>query len=356
MIHENEILQQVEINTISSSFLGLSTQIPKLQKYILENYAGEEIVKKLSELDFPSYQKPLEHLAETFDMALNKYCVLRRIPRDNVVVMMVVQENEKNSVDQWWIQTYLWETRRIKTIRRTLNYVAMHGKIDESKQNCLYVDDFEIGITYFRAGYTPDDYRTLKEWDGRTLIEKSFSIKCPNIAYHLVGTKKIQQIFAEDNILEKYLDGEELELVRSSFTELYGFDNSNTEKIKQLVFDNPDSYVMKPQREGGGNLLYGSEMVEKLKSDKDLNDYILMKRIKPKESKSVTYVPRKVANKLDIEDIVIELGCYGFILADNEAIYKNDAGGYLLRSKGVHVEDGGVASGRALMDSPLLID
>lgn len=42
-----------------------------------------------------------------------------------------------------------------------------------------------------RAGYSPDDYPSPAEWDARLLIEQSRAIKCPNIAYHLTGTKKV---------------------------------------------------------------------------------------------------------------------------------------------------------------------
>lgn len=60
-------------------------------------------------------------------------------------------------------------------------------------------------MVYFRAGYTPNDYPTQKEWDGRLLIERSKAIKCPNISYHLAGAKKVQQVLANPGELEKYV-------------------------------------------------------------------------------------------------------------------------------------------------------
>lgn len=42
-----------------------------------------------------------------------------------------------------------------------------------------------------------------KEWRARLLIECSSAIKCPSIAHHLVGTKKIQQELAKENVLER---------------------------------------------------------------------------------------------------------------------------------------------------------
>ena len=43
----------------------------------------------------------------------------------------------------------------------------------------------------------------------------------------------------------------------------------------------PDLFVLKPQREGGGNNLYGEEILEKLRQRKGLAAYILMQRIRP---------------------------------------------------------------------------
>ena len=44
-----------------------------------------------------------------------------------------------------------------------------------------------MAVVYFRAGYTPDDYPTNRQWDARLLLERSHAIKCPCIEHHLVG-------------------------------------------------------------------------------------------------------------------------------------------------------------------------
>lgn len=117
----------------------------------------------------------------------------------------------------------------------------------------LIRDDYEIAVTYFRAGYGPNDYPTNAEWDARALIEQSYSIKCPNAAYHLVGSKKIQQVLAEPGMLEKFMNPTHSSILRSSFTGLYPLDQSpeGLEAYKKAI-EEPDKYVLKPQREGGG--------------------------------------------------------------------------------------------------------
>jgi glutathione synthase len=66
-------------------------------------------------------------------------------------------------------------------------------------------DGHTISVAYFRAGYTPRDYTSEAEWDAYLTIERSTAIKCPNINYHLAGSKKIQQALAAPNVLEKYV-------------------------------------------------------------------------------------------------------------------------------------------------------
>lgn len=56
----------------------------------------------------------------------------------------------------------------------------------------------EVAVVYFRAGYAPRDYFGQAEWDARLKLERSTAIKSPSIAYHLAGTKKVQQVLAQE--------------------------------------------------------------------------------------------------------------------------------------------------------------
>jgi glutathione synthase len=60
------------------------------------------------------------------------------------------------------------------------------------------------------------------------------------------------------------------------------------------------------------------------------------------------------------KDTVSELGVYGAILFETRADHKvqvhhHQAGGYLLRTKGRDSDEGGVAVGFSVIDSPFLI-
>lgn len=41
------------------------------------------------------------------------------------------------------------------------------------------------------------------------MLEDSVSTKCPNLGYHLAGTKKVQQELARDGVIDRFLDNAE---------------------------------------------------------------------------------------------------------------------------------------------------
>lgn len=64
-----------------------------------------------------------------------------------------------------WLQQAIWERHRVRTLRCTLAEIAEEGSLDASGQ--LRVDDSVVAVTYFRAGYSPNDYPTEVEWKAR---------------------------------------------------------------------------------------------------------------------------------------------------------------------------------------------
>ena len=139
-------------------------------------------------------------------------------------------------------------------------------------------------IVYFRAGYTPRDYPSDAEFRAIYLAERSVAIKCPSLACHLAGTKKIQQVLAEPGMVERFLPkAEDAKRLRACFAGLYALerDDAPTLSIIATALDHPLEFVLKPQREGGGNNLWQGEMQAALRRMKkeERAAYILMKKI-----------------------------------------------------------------------------
>eukprot|EP01122_Echinamoeba_exundans_P012724 TRINITY_DN5404_c0_g3_i3.p2 TRINITY_DN5404_c0_g3~~TRINITY_DN5404_c0_g3_i3.p2 ORF type:complete len:369 (-),score=51.10 TRINITY_DN5404_c0_g3_i3:375-1481(-) len=239
MIHHGEQIQQVELNTISSAFGALASRIAALHHYILHNW-----IKLPSGMSLPQPNPTLQRLPNAFNVAVNEYRRFRGSAGAPLVVMMIVQPGERNSIDQRWLQHSLFENHGIRTIRRSLADVASRASLENDF--VLKIDGYEIAVAYYRAGYTPNDYPTDKEWAARLLIERSVAIKCPNIAYHLAGTKKIQQTLYDRSILKRYLPNpSEEERVFRCFTDQYSLDPGCNEGIIQQAIK--DSHVRQPQ-------------------------------------------------------------------------------------------------------------
>ncbi|VAI14459.1 glutathione synthetase, chloroplastic isoform X1 [Triticum aestivum] len=340
---ETNSLLQIELNTISVSFPGLCSIVTELHRTLINQYGNL--------LCLDAKRVPGNDASRQFAKALAK--AWDEFNVDSAVVMMIVQPEERNMYDQYWLVKYLRESHGITTIRKTLSEVEAEGQV--LLDGTLVVNGRKVAVVYFRAGYTPNDYPSEAEWSARLLMEQSSAVKCPSISYHLVGTKKIQQELAKPNVLERFLENkEEIAKLRQCFAGLWSLDDK--EVVKSAI-ENPDLFVLKPQREGGGNNIYGLDVREALirlkKEGGDaLSAYILMQRIFPKAS-----LASLVRGGFCHEALTVsELGIYGAYLRNKDKVIINDKCGYLMRTKVSSSDEGGVAAGFAVLDSLYLTD
>ncbi|KAG0724061.1 Glutathione synthetase [Chionoecetes opilio] len=212
-------------------------------------------------------------------------------------------------------------------------------------------------VVLFRAGYEPGQYHTEAEWEARLTVERSKAIKSPSIQYHLAGTKKVQQEIARPGILKKFLSDSEAKLVSQLFTGLYTLDMSpEGDQAVQMAVENPERFVLKPQREGGGNNVYGEEIrtvLEKIRDSKEREAYILMDRIRPPIQQNYLVRAHQAAT---LVEVVSELGIFGTILGNAKDIQSSKFAGHMLRTKLSSVNEGGVAAGLGALDSVFLFD
>ncbi|GAB4835870.1 Glutathione synthetase [Ancistrocladus abbreviatus] len=338
---QTKLLLQVEFNTISCSFPGLGCRASKLHRSLL-NYYGNHLA-----LD--SGRVPHNPAVEKFAEALAQAWCEYRNPR--AVVLVVVQAEERNMYDQHWLCAVLRERHGVATIRKTLAEIDAEGEL--LPDGVLMVNGEAIAVIYFRAGYAPTDYPSESEWRARLLMEQSSAIKCPSVAYHLAGTKKIQQELAKPNVLERFLDDKDaIEKVRKCFAGLWSLDDLD---VVRDAIERPELYVMKPQREGGGNNIYGDGVRETLlrlqkEGTEENAAYILMQRIFPTVSPAFL-IREGICHK---DHALSELGIYGAYLRNNEKVIMNEQCGYLMRTKVSSSNEGGVAAGFAVLDSVYL--
>lgn len=133
------------------------------------------------------------------------------------------------------------------------------------------------------------------------------------MAYQLVGAKKVQQILAMSGRLERYVDKYTAELIRESFAGLYPLDDTpEGKRAYEMALEDPDRFVMKPQREGGGNNIYGSDITAALQklSHTERNAYILMDLIRSPPLQNLMVREGQLVEG----EVASELGIYGIYL------------------------------------------
>ncbi|KAJ1799561.1 Glutathione synthetase [Coemansia sp. RSA 2399] len=336
--------KQVEFNTIASSFASLSSIVGDFHRYMLAKTGYKDLLESgvISADQLPENESLTsigDAIAAGFDLYGN----------NDAVVVMVVQPRERNVFDQRWVEKRLWERHQIAVVR--LSFAEVNDKCTANSNGRLFIDGKEIAVAYYRSGYAPTDFPTEKEWNGRWIIEKSRTISIPNLAYHLAGCKKVQQVLAQPGVVER----QEAARVRECFVGLYPLDGSaEGQQAYADAMSRPAVFVVKPQREGGGYNTYGDDIPGLLEglSSEERKAYILMDLIRAPGFKNVLMREGKLISS----EVVSELGIYGlWIRSADGRVIVNKHGGHLLRTKASDVYEGGVAAGFAVIDSPLLV-
>ncbi|KAH0619041.1 hypothetical protein JD844_018646 [Phrynosoma platyrhinos] len=189
-------LKQIEINTIAASFGGLTSRTTAVHRHVL-NVLGK--TKEASKL-------------------------LSNNPSKGIA-MGIAKAWELYGSD-----------RNIRVIRRRFKDVFEKASLDNDRR--LHIDGEEVAVVYYREGYVPKNYNK-QNWEARLLLEKSRAVKCPDIATQLVGTKKVQQELSRPGMLERFLPNKPEA-------------DEEGDKMVAVAIADPDRFVLKPQREGGG--------------------------------------------------------------------------------------------------------
>lgn len=131
---------------------------------------------------------------------------------------------------------------------------------------------------------------------------------------------------------------------------------------------------MKPQREGGGNNIYGKDIPQALErmSMQERSAHILMEIIRAPSIDNLLLrdgkqIASSVIGEFSIYGLLLKYdplsGCLvvvlvltssSFTCSKNGKDILNCAGGHLLRSKALGVNEGGIAAGFSVIDSPML--
>jgi glutathione synthase len=351
-----KFIYQIEFNTIAVSMFSFSDKLKKFYSFFSNKYP--EIYERYKDKEIPLEKKDV--IPEFSSSLIESIKLFSPENYKNTIIIFVVQENEKNVFDQRTIENELYEKYNILSKRLTLNEIAKNCKVDEKGQ--ISYEEKIISLFYFRAGYTPSDYKDEESWKGREMIELSTAIKVPNINLFLTTLKVFQYELTKPDILKKYINEELIsnDIIRF-FTKIYYLRDMDKEKQKELfnqITSNPHSYVIKPQREGGGNNYYDEKIIPLLPKDDsepsdELLNSIIMERIEAPEYETLNLIDEKVI----VNTINSEFSVYGVIISSDDKIYNiNKSVGFLVRSKDKNAGEGGVIHGSGCVDLPCLMD
>eukprot|EP01016_Furgasonia_blochmanni_P049189 TRINITY_DN743_c0_g1_i10.p2 TRINITY_DN743_c0_g1~~TRINITY_DN743_c0_g1_i10.p2 ORF type:complete len:350 (+),score=103.82 TRINITY_DN743_c0_g1_i10:1193-2242(+) len=268
-------------------------------------------------------------------------------------VLFVVDDFEGNLFDQRSLESSLLE-RGVECLRRSFSKIKDTLVVDPTT-GILTVEGKEISVVYYRCGYDPHHFRTEEDWTTREKLELSYAIKCPSVDLQLVNFKIFQLILQDDQHLHRFLSESEGNELKRNFARIWGINETNLPELKRLVEANPSAYVLKPQREGGGNNFYDDAIQKQFNTldMEELKTFILMEKINPMSRVSMMIRNRE----LNVMDTISELGFYSYMISEPGKLHENVVnGGYLLRTKKDKDNEGGVAAGYSYLDALLIED
>ncbi|RMZ86511.1 hypothetical protein DV736_g6266, partial [Chaetothyriales sp. CBS 134916] len=400
-------LKQVEFNTISSSFGGLSSLVTQLHTELLSFPSpdaplaypthplfaqirfNDKSSQKLQSTGLPPPNTATQTLTDSLAAAHYAYGSSKHNPQLPLCILFLVQDDERNVFDQLALSTYLSTHHKIPSFRLPTSSILSQTTVPPISTNASrplvyhppsspHHQAYEVTVVYFRALYAPSEYTSPVHWAGRHHLERSAAIKCPSVLLHLSGSKKVQQVLTSlppgPDHLSAFLPHHSrstLQSLRSTFAAQYSM--ASAEGIGLAL--NPTTaarHVLKPQREGGGNNIYRTNISPFLNSiPKDqYKGYILMELIHPPAT--AKNVVLRSDGQVVSGDVISELGIFGTCLWKKPKaqrvgelnsgelimpeIIHNTEGGYLLRTKAAGNDEGGVAAGFSSLDSLILYE
>ncbi|CAK0891033.1 unnamed protein product [Prorocentrum cordatum] len=246
----------------------------------------------------------------------------------------------------------------------TRAFLGAHVELRGGVDGALVIDGTEISVVYFHCTYRPEHFATEVDWENRRLIELSRAVKAPSLLAHLAGSKRVQQVLADRAVLSRFLPQDEVAQCLAVFARQVDPSCAGSAQAVADALAKPHGWVLKPQREGGGNNLYGSELAAALRASEGLEQYVLMEKICTAPAPA-WLLQNGVAHKTDT---VAELGIFASYLArgnqlekdserlcDSQQVLMNNVSGAMLRSKHASSEEGGVCAGFGVLDTPFLL-
>ncbi|MDH6028029.1 glutathione synthase [Vibrio splendidus] len=284
---------------------------------------------------------------------------------DKPVFLMVVQKNEDNVYDQHLLEVEL-QKQGVRTVRRTFEQLSCQLSSGDN-QRLLLKDVGAVDVVYLRAGYQYSDYwapelnesvccHTLSQT--RVFMEQHHVAMNATISQQLATSKTMQMLLTMMPAAEYARWGltlEEAELVKSVLADMKPITSESIEWFNTQA--DKQEWVLKNQGEGGGHCVFGDDISEQLSQLKpeEYDAWALMQRLYPHERDVPTIAVRDTQQTL-VTDLVSEVGLFTAYYQGKPVTELDGYAGYLIRSKPASENEGGIHSGKGILDSLTLIE
>ncbi|OBT30053.1 glutathione synthase [Vibrio cyclitrophicus FF160] len=281
------------------------------------------------------------------------------------ISLMVVQKNEDNVYDQHLLEVEL-QKQGVRTVRRTFDQLSSQLSTGDN-QRLLLQDVGAVDVVYLRAGYQYSDYwapelnesvccDTLSQT--RLFIEQHHVAVNATFSQQLATSKTMQMLLTMMPVSEYARWGltlEEAKLVKSVLADMKPITSESIEWFYTQA--DKQEWVLKNQGEGGGHCVFGDDISEQLSRLKpeEYDAWTLMQRLYPHEREVPTIAVRDTQQTL-VTDLVSEVGLFTVYYQGEPVTELDGYAGYLIRSKPASENEGGIHSGKGILDSLTLIE
>ncbi|KAL3105077.1 hypothetical protein niasHT_029458 [Heterodera trifolii] len=332
---DNYALKQIEVNGSALGGAGLVSRVTRLHRRMLKK-AGIEAPKSNVPDNGSDVMtaKALFHAWQVFGKA------------DAVLLFLVDTNADMLQFDRRNIQ-YEFERvskDQVDVVRLSLMQCTAKLMLDPVDFSLRLVDDGRVIAVVFNQVLMLGSSPSHMELDARLMIERSTAIKAPSLVFAMSHSKKIQQVLTRPGMVERFLSA----------------DKEKNDQLIQMAIKHPDRYVLKPIGEGcGAHFNYFDEDIPKKLaqlSPIELNDFILMERLKPKAYRN--HFVRAFLPPMINAEVTSELGIYGCLLGNISTgqVLLNRQEGHVSKSKLLSSNEGGICSGTGMIDTPYLVD
>ncbi|KAF2156437.1 glutathione synthetase ATP-binding domain-like protein [Myriangium duriaei CBS 260.36] len=279
-------------------------------------------------------------------------------------VLMLVQPMSMNIADERPIESGLWDAE-IPCYRCEWEDMLEQTTLSADQTLLFHLNGgdggIEVGLVYYRAGCEPWEY----EHEGKEIrlrCEMSKAVKCPDVLTHLTTMKVVQCALTQPGSLERFLPKQKATMIRQTFMPMQLLDTTPEGLGSRRIAsdkERAESYILKPNLEGGRHNIYRSDIPEFLASvpQEEWHKFILMRLIEPPPDVQGFLM---TAKDMYHGAVVCELGILGTCVWERRAgseinPLNNKVAGWTFKTKPAAADEMNVIKGLGCFDCPFLV-